>query len=447
MDEYEAIAKLIEGGKTPEQIVAEYGLDARQVRQSLALGRLAPEVREAWRKGDLEEEEAEAFTLEPDHVRQAAILKKVGKHTSRWQIRQAILGDNRSAEGLLKFVGVEAYKAAGGATTEDLFTDAKNPDVIATDIKLLTKLAEDKVKATIAKIEGEGWKWVSEMSDLPDSARWWTSQAKKDIPADKRGNFGVIIFRQHDGSVEFRYGVQKPSAAKAADTKKAKAKANGEVTISAALCGRIATQITSAAESVLAQDHKLGLAVIAAAIIAGDGPARIKSDAANEEDDYSTFDKALALMRKKDVPQLHAILAGHAAASLKLGSFNQSNLPLAEGNDDDRALLEALDQKKINTELRQHFDSADYFAGVTAQACKDAITACDPKQPITGKEKKSELAKLATDLVKKSNAGGKAGWLPLEMRLKSYDGPALKPSKAAAPAKKAAKKTAKKRAA
>ena len=162
---------------------------------------------------------------------------------------------------------------------------------------------------------------------------------------------------------------------------------------------------------------------------------------------YSTFDKALALMRKKDVPQLHAILAGFAASSLKLGSFNQSSLPLAEGNDDDRALLEALDQKKINAQLREHFDAADYFAGVTAQACKDAIAACDPKQPITGKEKKSELAKLATDLVKKSNAGGKAGWLPIEMRLKSYDGPALKPAKATAPAKKAAKKTAKKRAA
>ena len=40
---------------------------------------------------------------------------------------------------------------------------------------------------------------------------------------------------------------------------------------------------------------------------------------------------------------------------------------------------------------------------------KEAIALCDPKQPITGKEKKSDLAKLAADLVKKSNAGGKAG--------------------------------------
>ena len=63
----------------------------------------------------------------------------------------------------------------------------------------------------------------------------------------------------------------------------------------------------------------------------------------------------------------------------------------------------------------------------------------DPKQPITGKEKKSELAKLAADLVKKSNAGGKAGYLPPEMRTSKYDGPApkAKPAKAKATKKKA----------
>jgi hypothetical protein len=106
----------------------------------------------------------------------------------------------------------------------------------------------------------------------------------------------------------------------------------------------------------------------------------------------------------------------------------------------DEGLLASIRAKKLNAQLRANFDAADYFAGVTAQACKDAIALCDPKQPITGKEKKSELAKLAADLVKKSNAGGKAGYLPPEMRTKHYDGPAPKASaKPAKPTKKNAR--------
>lgn len=451
VDEYEAFAALIEGGKTPQDIAREYGLDIKEVNRILAFGRLAPEVRDAWREEKIDDDAAKAFTLEPDQKRQAAILKKLGRNAWRHTIRTEILGEQQQSTAMLKFVGVEAYKAAGGATTQDLFTEKS--DVIATDIKLLKKLYDEKLAAKIEKIEAEGWKFVSNLDDMPNGAWWWPSKASTAIKADDRGKYGVIYHRQHDGTIEFKYGVEKPAAAKAADTKKAKAKANGEVAISAALCGRLSQQITNAAAGVLAADHKLSLAVIAAAIMAEEGPAQIKSSGLDDRDDYSTFDEALALMRKKDVLQLHAVLAGYVATSLRMGSsHNQSGLPLADGNDDDRALLEALDQKKLNAQLRQRFDADDYFAGVTAQACKDAIAACDSKQPITGKEKKSELAKLAAELVKKSNAGGKAGWLPPEMRLKSYDGPALKaapkPTAKAKTVKKVAKKAApKKRAA
>jgi ParB family chromosome partitioning protein len=143
-------------------------------------------------------------------------------------------------------------------------------------------------------------------------------------------------------------------------------------------------------------------------------------------------------MRKKSAAELHKVLADIAAASVSIGASAQESLPLSKNRPNDRALLEALDPKKLNAQLRANFDAADYFAGVTAQACKDAIALCDPKQPITGKEKKSELAKLAADLVKKSNAGGKPGYLPPEMRTSKYDGPAAKAS--AKPAKAAKKK-------
>jgi ParB family transcriptional regulator, chromosome partitioning protein len=434
VDEFEAFAKLVDTGKTPEAIAKDYGLSPKSVKQSLALGRLAPEVRAAWRKGDLDEDEAGAFTLETDLKRQAAILKKVGKHTSRYEIRNAILGESHQTAGLLRMVGLDAYKAAGGPTTEDLFTHENNPAIVATDLKLLKTLADEKIAATIERLKGEGWKWVSDGSDLPDSARWWDSLPKNQIKAEDRIKYGVLVSQQHSGELEIKYGLQKPSEKKATEKKPA---AKGEAaapTISAALCGRITDQITKAAAEVLTTDGTLALAIVAAALTCYDSPVNIEGGSSKA----AKFAAQLVLMRKKSAADLHKVLADVAADSISIGAQSQDNLPLAKNSDNDRALLEALDPKKLNAALRNSFDAADYFAGVTAQACKEAIALCDPKQPITGKEKKSDLAKLAADLVKKSNAGGKAGYLPPEMRTSKYDGPA--PAKPAAKAKAAKKR-------
>lgn len=437
VDEFEAFAKLVDGGKTPEAIAKDYGLSAKAVKQTLALGRLSPEVREAWRKGDLNDDEAEAFTLETDLKRQAAILKKVGKHTSAWQIKGEILGDARQTVGMLRLVGIEAYKAAGGATTEDLFTDTKTPELIATDVKLLKKLADEKIAATIAKLQAEGWKWVSDGSDLPSSAQWWDSKPKSQIKTEDRAKFGVIVGQQHNGELNIKYGVTKPGEKKT-EEKKAAAKKGGvaDVSISAALCGRLSEQITEAAAEVLKSDSNLALAVAIAAFGTFDSPAHLSSTGAGRP---AKFEATLALMRKKPNAELLGILAVITSESLSLGAQSQTSLPLTKAGD--RALLEALDVKKLNAALRSSFDAADYFTGVTAQACKDAIALCDPKYPFTGKEKKSDLAKVASDLVKKSNAGGKAGYLPPEMRTQFYDGPApAKPAAKTKPAKAAKKK-------
>jgi ParB family chromosome partitioning protein len=64
VDQYEAFARLEEQGKTREEIAQQYGLTEKEVRQALALGRLSPEfVRDAWRKGEIKTEAAQAFTL------------------------------------------------------------------------------------------------------------------------------------------------------------------------------------------------------------------------------------------------------------------------------------------------------------------------------------------------------------------------------------------------
>ncbi len=442
--EYEAFAKLEAGGMTAEQIAKRYNISAKGVKQRLALGRLAPEVRAAWREDLIDEEAATAFTLEPDQKRQAAVLGTMRKRHAlhHYAIKKELVGEVHEAAGLLRLVGIDAYRAAGGATAEDLFTEKKDVEIIATDLKLLKTLADKKLDDTVEKLKAEGWKWVERQSDLPHGADWWDHKPKNQIKADDRGKYGVIVRQNHAGDLDNHYGVVKPAEKAAAAKKKAAAKGEAPaVGLSAALSGRLSHQVTRAAAAVLETDPQLALASIAAALTCYEGPLCIElrnGTSGLDDDDNAVemhdFDKQLALFRKKPVPELAKVLARLAAVSLNMGGSVQNALPLADDRSEDRALLEALDAKKLNAQLRTHFDAADYFAGVTAQACKDAIALCDPKYPFAGNEKKADLVKIAADLVKKSNAGGKPGYLPPEMRTKSYDGPKPK-----APVKKPAK--------
>lgn len=454
VDIYEAFGKLRTGGKSTEDIAKEYALPIPTVRQYLALGTLSPKVREGWKAGEFGDDDdrddpqdiAQLFTLAGDHAAQDAIYEKLKKQkrlTIEWQVKDAIVGNSNEGGKLVSFVGAEAYKAAGGKMREDLFGN----DHVIEDLPIAKKLADEKLLAECQKAIGLGWSWAEPLSALPKGCEHSWQRAYDSVeqfPKTKRKDWGLAFHIDREGKLD-EYIMQKPEQKKAAD-KAAKTKATNkaeasgepkEVSISAALCGRISQQVTTAAEQVLALDDHLGLAVLVAAMTSGDGPACINHNRANDDGEFA---EQLALARKKPLNQLTRILAGLAASSLDLGGQVQHVLPLAEDRDEDRALLEALDPKKLNAALRASFDAADYFASVTAQACKDAIALCDPKQPITGKEKKSELAKLAAELVKKSNAGGKAGYLPPEMRTSKYDGPAQKAAKPAAKAKPAKKK-------
>ncbi|WP_020592870.1 hypothetical protein, partial [Kiloniella laminariae] len=54
------------------------------------------------------------------------------------------------------YVGVDDYRAAGGATVTDLFST----EVLFEDSELLAKLYNDKLLAAAAEIQAEGWAWV-----------------------------------------------------------------------------------------------------------------------------------------------------------------------------------------------------------------------------------------------------------------------------------------------
>jgi ParB family transcriptional regulator, chromosome partitioning protein len=70
--------------------------------------------------------------------------------------------------GLARFVGIEAYEAAGGVVRRDLF-DSEHSRFLA-DPSLLQRLALEKLETTVAVLNGEGWRWVEARLDLDSKA-------------------------------------------------------------------------------------------------------------------------------------------------------------------------------------------------------------------------------------------------------------------------------------
>jgi|CXWL01.1.fsa_nt_gi ParB family chromosome partitioning protein len=159
MDEMEAFARLTDDGMSVEAIAERFGASVRHVEQRLALGRLSPKIRAAYRKGELTLDVARAFCLSDDHGAQERLFKQVTKPiTHAPSIRNALSGGRAPAtDRLARFVGLEAYEAAGGRVVRDLFEDEV---AFLEDGELLQRLAAERIEEMRETLDAEGWAWV-----------------------------------------------------------------------------------------------------------------------------------------------------------------------------------------------------------------------------------------------------------------------------------------------
>ncbi|WP_422927488.1 ParB/RepB/Spo0J family partition protein [Singulisphaera sp. PoT] len=163
-DEFEAFARLIADGRTVAEVAERFGVGRRHVEQRLKLGRLAPELLAAYREGALTLDALMAFTITDDHGKQREVYASLRP----WQaadaddIRAALTGEMAEASSkLARFVGLDAYHAAGGQSRGDLFGDG----VYLEDPGLLNRLADDKLEGVRLQLEAEGWGWVEVSPD------------------------------------------------------------------------------------------------------------------------------------------------------------------------------------------------------------------------------------------------------------------------------------------
>jgi ParB family transcriptional regulator, chromosome partitioning protein len=158
-DQFEAFAALIEQGDSAADVARRFGIEESLVLKRMKLARVAPQLLKHYREDGMTLECLMAYTVTDDHRRQMKVFKSLHD----WQkddasaIRAALTEKFVEASTkLARFVGLDAYVAAGGSTRADLFGD----EVYLEKPSLLNRLAEEKLSAIRSELEGEGWSWI-----------------------------------------------------------------------------------------------------------------------------------------------------------------------------------------------------------------------------------------------------------------------------------------------
>lgn len=166
VERYEMIARIAKEEKLPEaEICKRYGMSDSQYRRVMALGRMAPVVRDAWKASKIDAKTAQAFTLEPDAKEQEKIylaLEKQGR-ISDWNVRDRIVPPSQREVGqMVAFVGMDAVKKAKLLKQEDLFAgESRGPGHhVVTDVKGLKKLVGDRLAKVRDELVAAGWGWA-----------------------------------------------------------------------------------------------------------------------------------------------------------------------------------------------------------------------------------------------------------------------------------------------
>lgn len=177
-DQYEVFNRLLtETEASTAAVAARFGVTETVVKKRMELGRLSPKILQGFRDGILNLEQLQAFTVCADKKKQERyyltgdIDGKPGK-TSQEELREIwedkggteirrelteteIRGDDKRA----RFVGLDAYRAAGGQERSWLFAEDES-GVYLLNPEILNRLVEEKLQQLVAEVKAEGWNWV-----------------------------------------------------------------------------------------------------------------------------------------------------------------------------------------------------------------------------------------------------------------------------------------------
>ena len=182
-DQFAAFAALVKEGRPIEDIAADFGVSPLVVQRRLKLAHIAPRLMADYRAGTVTLEQLMALTITDDHAAQEAAFYGAPE----WQRGASALRDRlterevTATHPLVRFVGLNAYTAAGGGIRRDLFAEG-DAGTYLTDAALLETLVRGKLDAQAEDVRAEGWAWVESVPHMSHADR----QAFQSAPRQRR---------------------------------------------------------------------------------------------------------------------------------------------------------------------------------------------------------------------------------------------------------------------
>ncbi len=175
---------LVAEGRPIEDIAADFSVTPLVVQRRLKLANVSPRLLADYRAQAVSLDQLMALAITDDHAAQeAAFYDAPTWQRSPHNLRDRLTEREIDAHWhpLVRFVGLNAYEAAGGGTRRDLFAEADS-GVYLTDATLLERLAQDKLASLAAEVKAEGWAWV----DTTPGATHADLQAFQRAPRQRR---------------------------------------------------------------------------------------------------------------------------------------------------------------------------------------------------------------------------------------------------------------------
>jgi ParB family chromosome partitioning protein len=167
LDQFRAFQALRDKGLGEEEIAARFFVSPTVVKQRLRIAAVSEKLLEVYAEDGMTLEQLMAFTVNGDQARQEQVWEGLSRSHNRepYYIRRQLTdGAVRASDRRARFVGVEAYEAAGGIVMRDLFQHDEGGWL--QDPALLDRLVMEKLQTEADALQAEGWKWISVAPDF-----------------------------------------------------------------------------------------------------------------------------------------------------------------------------------------------------------------------------------------------------------------------------------------
>ncbi|GCE84505.1 ParB-like domain-containing protein [Komagataeibacter diospyri] len=168
LDQFRAFRDMLEKGMSEEEIAAAFFVVPTVVKQRLRLMIVSDKLLEIYEQDGMKLDQLMAFSISDDHTRQEQVWEIIAQSHNRepYLIRRMLTEKTvRASDRRVRFVGLEAYLAAGGPVMRDLF-EADDGGWLQ-DPTLLDRLVMEKLASAAEDIRAEGWKWVETALSFP----------------------------------------------------------------------------------------------------------------------------------------------------------------------------------------------------------------------------------------------------------------------------------------